>query len=125
MNWLLAEQDFSTPEYGPGRIVVRLADGTGMSIINDDRNEYIREQKMWNASAILHGWEVTDVLADDDEYEVGLIDADGEFLGGRLHPEPPGWSAHVLATSDDPTRPVYANITAQMIEALVAERGLA
>jgi hypothetical protein len=118
--WRIEEQDFDDPATGPGRIVVTLKDGTILSIITSERNEFIREAKMWSPSAAVGtGWDITDAQADDGEYEIGLL-TDTDFAGIRLDPEPEEWAAHAVEADGW----IYAHVPGRLIEALVEERGL-
>lgn len=116
MTWQVQDADFNNDEWGPGRTVVWLSNGQGLSIITPERNEYIREAKMYSPDAILHGWPVTDVLADDDTYEVAALNKYG-FDRKGLTP-PPGWS------EDDHDGIVYQRVTAEQINTLVNEVGV-
>lgn len=121
MTWDVTEQDFASEETGPGRTIVWLTGGFGLSIITPARNEYIREQKQWSPDAILHGWPVTDVMADDETYEVAALRPDGSFDRRGLRPTPSGWGSH----EDDHDGIVYARITRDMLNAYVNEIGVA
>jgi hypothetical protein len=116
-EWKVEEADFNNPAWGDGRTVVYLANGVGLSIITAARNAYIREQKRWSPSALLHGWEVTDVMATAGTFEVGAIRADGEFDRRGLNPSP-GWQ------EDHHDGVVYINVPAEQINAYVASIGV-
>lgn len=119
MNWKITEQNFNLGNNGPGRIVVDLHGDISLSILTPARNEYLRDMK---AGSILGGtWEITDVQADEGNYEVGICDSHhGEFLGVRLDPEPEDWASHAA----DIDGWIYTNLTAEQIEAVVNERGV-
>ena len=119
MTWQVTEQDFATEEHGPGRTVVWLTNGIGLSIITPARNAYIREAKQYSPDAILHGWPVTDALADDDTYEVAAINEYGFDRKGVV-PTPPGWGVH----EDNHDGIVYQRMTAEMIDTYVNEVGV-
>ena len=121
MTWDVTEQNFATEEWGAGRTVVWLNGGFGLSIITPARNAYIREQKRWAPSALLHGWPVTDAMADDETYEVAALLPDGGFDRRGLRPTPPGWGSH----ADDHDGIVYARITADMLNTYVNQIGVA
>lgn len=115
-DWNVENADFNNPEWGVGRTVVWLANGQGLSIITPARNEYIRAAKRFSPDAILHGWEVTDALADDDTYEVAAINQYGYDRGGLL--PVPGWR------EDNHDGIIYADVTAEQVNAYVAQIGV-
>jgi len=118
MTWDVMEEDFASEENGPGRTVVWLTNGVGLSIITPARNEYLREAKRTSVDALLHGWPVTEALADDDTYEVAALLPDGAFDRRGLHPSPVGWS------QDNHDGIIYARITAAMLNTYVNEIGV-
>lgn len=117
MTWKIADQDFNVENVGPGRIIVHLADGHHLSIITAERNDYLREARRYAISA----WDFADVVADDGEFEIGLMTEAGDYGGTRMNPEPADWTSH--ATEADGW--IYIHMTADMIERVVEERGLA
>jgi hypothetical protein len=114
--WRVEEADFHNDEWGVGRTVVWLASGQGLSIITPERNEYLREAKMFSPDAILHGWPVVDALADDDTYEVAALNKYGFDRKGLI--PSPGWS------EDNHDGIVYQRVTAEQINALVEQVGV-
>ncbi len=119
-EWKIEEQEFGG-EYGVGRLVIDLADGVSLSIITPERNNYIREQKRWSASATLHGWSYTDVQASPGTYEVAALRSDGAYDSSGLDPEPPGWWPH---RKDDEEGVIYGSMPPALINAYVNRVGL-
>ena len=119
-DWKVSEQDFNIEPIGPGRAVVHLANGCSLSIITPERNAYIREAKQWSPSAILHGWDITDVQADDGTYEVAAIDRYGNYDDEGLVPEPPAWRVH----HRDSDGVIYERVPPELIDAYVNEVGV-
>jgi hypothetical protein len=82
-------------EVGRAVVPVPEADGVWASVINGDRNDFIREAKMWSPSAILHGWNITDAQSDEDTYEVAFVDNPdvGDCVRSHI---PTGWEEYML-----------------------------
>lgn len=118
MNWNIDDQDFNTPGVGPGRIVVALADGHTLSIITPERDNYLRESQGWSPTGT--SWEIVDTQADPGNYEVALME-DGYYYAARMDPEPEGWADHAANLDGW----IYRNVTGDMINQVVADRGLA
>jgi hypothetical protein len=116
-DWKVEEADFNNAEWGPGRTVVWLANGVGLSIITPARNDYLREARAMSPDAIMHGWPVTEALADDDTYEVGALLGDGGFDRRGLRPSP-GWR------EDNHDGIVYQRVSPEQINAYVASIGV-
>lgn len=102
-------------EFDEGRAVVTLPGGRWLSIVNDDRNQMIREAKRWSPSAVLHGWEITDVQAEPGNYEVAVIDApeDGKSVDDLIDP---AWEQY---RRYDEGWTIYCNVPLEVITELV------
>ncbi len=120
MTWRVGEQDFNVAPVGPGRAIVHLVNGTSLSIITPERNAYIREQKRYSPSAILHGWSITDVQADEGTYEVAALDRYGNYDSEGIDPEPRGWAMHRV----DSDGIIYERVPPELIDAYVNEVGV-
>jgi hypothetical protein len=118
MTWRVEDQDFDVEGVGPGRCVVVLRDGVGLSILTPARNDYMREAYVTDPLSFMWGLPPV-VMADEGEYEVAIvrIDANGDARYSRegLDPEPAEWAA--LRNDDEGA--VYTHVSADMVNRYV------
>jgi hypothetical protein len=95
-----------------GRATVALANGTTLSILNQDRNKVIHEAAQWSPSYLLGMWTITEVQAEPGNFECAILDGDEltETPDNRLTTN---WV-------EDDGEIIYRNVTPEQVAAYIA-----
>jgi hypothetical protein len=102
--------------FDEGRAVIPLADGTALSILNEDRDEVIREARVYSISAI-PGTPFPLTRCDAETYEVALTNDEEGGCAGPI----PGWEEY--DNYDEGEWTTYGYVPESLIEEYVTKVG--
>lgn len=95
-----------------GRATVPLANGTTLSVLNEDRNKVIYEAAQWSPSYLMGLWSITEVQAEPGNYECAILGDDEELS------ETPDERLTTNWVNDD-GEIIYRNVTPEQVAAYV------